>query len=321
MTKAIVTAGTLNVLYSNTPTQIENDIKKVIGAGADIIGCQEFGGLANQAALRRLPAGWKHYSPRHPDDASNPIVWDSRKVTKVWAKFQVYSSRHNIDNGGPGPSVYPPRTACVSLFEINKTKQRFIFINCHTVPSSMGANGKPRWDPIRKSGDASKRGRCEMAMEQFANLRDIVLEYRGRFPVVLVGDVNIDYRLDRQAKHEIYGYNRLGRQANCWPTWELIGFVPGGTHGPAKHIDWICVSDDKRTKARRHRTVSINSDHDGVVAGLEFDSKATYEERGPAVDPDEPGNEGKDPEPKPNKPAEEKAPWTPPEVVFPDQCV
>jgi endonuclease/exonuclease/phosphatase family metal-dependent hydrolase len=254
-----VSVATWNVGAENT-RNVGAEVKDLMRF-ADVIGIQELSGSELSSVRQTVTCASCAYAGYFSPD-KEPIVWKKSKFKLLDSGTILVSPRTFV--GGTRPYVAKRYINWVKLQD-RASGQQFYFINQHAV-SGAQRDGRPRSD---------RPERVELYRKHMEKLTALINQKKqeGK-PVLIVGDLNSDYRVDSRVQHSLFPYSRL-RQVGAKSTFEVLGLggIPsskGTFTGVNDLIDYVYFVTANDTKAVRHHISQSThgSDHYAVFATL-----------------------------------------------------
>lgn len=189
-TGSSVSLATWNVLkYDNSVASIRGGVQEIFASGAGIIGLQEISkpsftkGTPKAAVKEITSVKTGVYSP----EGGSAIVWDTAKYKKLAA-----------DSWRP-VKTKEKRFVYVKFQEISSGK-KFYVLNLHMQPN---VNNKPE--------NCSTKD-CKRFKEQMRSLvSKIKALQKSKLPIFVIGDFNVDYKLDSKCSVSWYPCKALGK--------------------------------------------------------------------------------------------------------------
>ncbi|GAA0981432.1 hypothetical protein ENKNEFLB_03280 [Nocardioides aquaticus] len=218
------------------------DARKVQGFAPDFITYNEVA-FRNDALL--APAGYKMWRTAGQYTGASPVAWRSDR----WE--MTARGTRQVSSYGKKP---PGRTTLLGMRFASWVTLRSTIDD--RVLSVISMHAAPK-----------VRGMPDLRRTAVRNLGTLVRELAPRGPVLVGGDFNVG------ARSTSYPADLLGA-AQLRSTFErLQSWFGTGDHG-GNTIDYLFVRDAGQLEADVHFPVELNSDHDAVVAGLSWTTKA-----------------------------------------------
>lgn len=218
------------------------DARKVQALAPDFITYNEVA-FRNDALL--APAGYKMWRTAGQYTGASPVAWRSDR----WE--MTARGTRQVSSYGKKP---PGRTTLLGMRFASWVTLRSTVDD--RVLSVVSMHAAPK-----------VRGMPDLRRTAVRNLGTLVRELAPRGPVLVGGDFNVG------ARSSSYPADLLGA-AQLRSTFErLQSWFATGDHG-GNTIDYLFVRDAGQLEADVHFPVELNSDHDAVVAGLSWTTKA-----------------------------------------------
>lgn len=255
---AEVVFATYNIKYKVSDAVARKDVNRLTKF-ADIIALNEFGSNSRREKVLKQRAHWDHYSPTGEDarQDATPVMWRKSRFELVDKDSVRALGWVNVGNdGGIRRQLAPKYVNWVKLRD-KKTGKHVVVIPVHLHPS-IEASGAPHPKRDERTAGAIKHLEVVARLaERFAAEPDTL--------VIVAGDFNINYRLDRKVRAQGFPSDRLGAAGlACTFASKLpkLGTINKGR----RLIDQIwCQKQRARASTRVLRT-GYHSDHHPVVA-------------------------------------------------------
>lgn len=239
--------ASLNLHNTMSTAGMRHDIRKLIRAGATVIGMQERRGT-KRMVRRALPAHWRLAMPTTDDGTDdNPIAWNTRrwKLRNTWPRLLAKKTWYRDGYGKMAIEQY----AVVATLKHRRSGHQIRVASLHMPSQIQTQEGGPNW---------SQRDRVETFWRMSRNLRNLEGATPDRQQFVVTCDCNVSWGRDH-TEHLLKGkvtrplsmmsnYSEGGKKTG----WQ-IDYVLAERREPYVIEDWS-VHHDLRT------------DHPGVVA-------------------------------------------------------
>lgn len=236
----------LNLHNSMSTRGMRHDIKKMIRAGATVIGMQERRGT-KRMVRRALPDHWRLAMPVGRDGTDdNPIAWNSRvwKARKSWARLLARKTWYRDGYGSQAITQW----AVMAVLQHRPSGHRIRVASLHMPNEIQTKGGGPRW---------SERDNLEAFWRMSKNLRRAYKKTPGGQQFVTTCDCNVSWGRD-DSRHLLKGkvtkplslmsnYSRGGKRTG----WQ-IDYVLAERRQPYVIENWSVHHD-------------LKTDHPGVV--------------------------------------------------------
>jgi endonuclease/exonuclease/phosphatase family metal-dependent hydrolase len=256
-----VSVATWNVGHENT-RNVGAEVKELMRS-ADVIGIQELHGPELSSVRQSVTCASCDYAGYFSPE-KEPIVWKKSKFKLLDSGTILVSPRTFV--GGTRPYVAKRYINWVKLQD-RASGQQFYFINQHAV-SGAQRDGRPRSD---------RPERVELYRKHMEKLTALINQKKqeGK-PVLIVGDLNSDYRVDSRVQHSLFPYSRL-RQVGAKSTFEVLGLggIPsnkGTFTGVNDLIDYVyfVTANDTRPVSHHISQSTHGSDHYAFTAKFQI---------------------------------------------------
>ncbi|WP_370247749.1 hypothetical protein [Nocardioides sp.] len=279
--------------YDNTPLRFitynagaavsvkgaQADLRALMAKQPSIVGLQEFASGPKRAWVRSTFVDCEtcHYGGYMPAPAvpgGTPILYDARRFRLLRSGTVQVTKDTFVGQAGAGPATI--RAKFINWITVRDlaTGRSFSVLNNHAVPTVQG-----------KGGGANRRMPKRLAIysKHMAGLAALITQLRedGGGSVFVLGDFNVNYRLDRQVKDPVFPYAHLtplGLAAN----WERLGLPSRGTHtlkggNDTRLIDYVW-SDQRAmlTPLTQEILEGFRSDHRPVVVTFQLSRLKGY---------------------------------------------
>lgn len=208
------------------------DLRRMVKAGAHVIGGQEFGDRPGVVAafLREHPSWRVAWDPRSNPGRKTPILWDSRVgKRRAWRQILAVAGGMWLGRRGAGPDRSEPKN--VNGVRVRTKGGPLLVLNTHLVPSAESTTGEERAN--------RQRAWRAQAGKVFSRAR------RAKAPCVAMADWNA------QPHSPLFD----GLLPKGW-MWDSIG----PTHG-ARTIDLIGHVAHPRLRVVDRGVMPTSSDH------------------------------------------------------------
>lgn len=234
---------------------------------ADIVTLQEMSSLKRRNAVRRalIDCGMCPFEGYLPSDAvqgGTPILYRWEKFRFERAGTTQVSDATYVGPKGAGPSTL--RAKYINWVQLREraTGRDVYVLNNHTVPSVQGRGGASNPDMAK---------RLELYGKHMAGIRRLTSEFTAQGgAVVVTGDLNVNYRTDRQARDPLFPYVNLGR-SGLRASHVHLGEPDAGTHvlrtgDSSRLIDYVMTSNpDILVPVSQRVLTGYSSDHRPLV--------------------------------------------------------
>jgi len=236
----------LNLHNSMTTRGMRHDIRKMIRAGATVIGMQERRGT-KRMVRRALPDHWRLAMPTGRDGTDdNPVAWNSRvwKARKTWARLLARKTWHRDGYGSRAITQW----AVMAVLQHRPSGHRIRVASLHMPNDIQTKEGGPRW---------SERDNLEAFWRMSKNLRRAARKTPDRQQFVTTCDCNVSWGRDD---------SRYLLKGKVTKPLDLMSNYSEGGKRTGWQIDYVLA---KRRKAYRIENWSVHhdlkTDHPGVV--------------------------------------------------------
>lgn len=227
-----------NLMQGMPVPQFQADVKTILSQHPDFITYNEVS-FRHDAVL--APAGYGIYrSMRNRYTSETPVVWRSDR----WKAIDEGTFRISNWRGIPPGKKTQLGRRFANWVTLKGTDGRVVsVVSVHVAPLT--------------------RGMPDLLRHSVERLTVLVGRLAPRGPVLVGGDFNVHYRGHRYPR-------RLLSAAQLVPTYDTLGayFPTGDHHGLT--IDYIFDRGTTTLLANKQYHVELNSDHDAVVAGFDW---------------------------------------------------
>lgn len=237
----------LNLHNSMSTEGMRHDIRKMIGAGATVIGMQERRGT-RPMVRRALPDHWRLAMPTTRDGSDdNPIAWNTRvwKLRNSWAHLLTSRTWYRDGYGNQAVDQY----AVVAALEHRRSGHAIRVASLHMPNNIQTQEGGPRW---------SERDNLEAFWRMSKSLRRLARRTPDRLQFVSTCDCNVSWGRDH-TRHLLKG--KVTRPV------ELMSNYSEGGKRSGWQIDYVLAARRKpyviETWSVHH---DLRTDHPGVLA-------------------------------------------------------
>jgi endonuclease/exonuclease/phosphatase family metal-dependent hydrolase len=227
-----------NVYTGLTVPRFQADIRTILAQQPDFITYNEVM-FRNDAIL--APAGYDMYrSTFNRFTAETPVAWRSDK----WSAIAKGTYRISNWRGVPPHKHVELGRRFANWVTIQGTDGRVVsVVSIHVAPLT--------------------RGMPDLLRHSVSRLDSLVATLAPKGPVLVGGDFNVDFRSGRYPRD-------LFTQGDLVPTYDTLGsFFPTGDHHGST-IDFVFDRGTDMLLANNQYPVELNSDHDAVVAGFDW---------------------------------------------------
>lgn len=223
-----VRVASYNQRHAIPERQSRADLRRLIAARPGVIGLQEMSG--RRQMLEDLP-GWRAFQPRSESgQAAVPILWDRAKFRRTAGGSYLASRPTWVGRPGAGPATVGAKWITYVNLRSRSTGRDFWVLNTHAVASVDWGGHPNRRHPRRLALYRRHMNAIRRLVPQLAAARP--------GPVLLAGDLNVDYRRDAQVRARMFPVVALS-PVRLRSSWSILG-PPGrgGTHG-GRLIDYV----------------------------------------------------------------------------------
>lgn len=244
-----IKVATYNLHFDRTQAQAHADLTKLVGAGPEMIGLQEWGKAERYQVLQEVTAiaGWDFYRPNNPGTSQRqtPVLWNAA----IWDRIDSFATKLNeetVAEDGAGGATIEAKYAVWVTLQRKADGKKISLVNWH-APASIT-------DPanvIRRQVMKTCTERVAALMEELALVSE----------VYMTGDMNVDYRNDAvrlEVGFPVERFKRFGSRAN----WYYDKPETNGTHGD-RLIDYVFST--RPAVDSSIRVTGYSSDHKPVV--------------------------------------------------------
>lgn len=227
-----------NIYTRLRPKRFQADVAKVLAQQPDFVTYNEVP-FRDTAIL--APSGYALYrDTRNRFTAATPVAWR----TDRWTLDAAGTYRVSNWRGKPPGRVVELGRRFANWVTLHNADGRVVsVVSVHVAPKVRGM-------PDLRRGSVKR-------------LTGLVTTLSAQGPVLVGGDFNIHY------KSGIYPRDVLTTAALA-PTYDTLGkYFPTGDHA-GMTIDYVFNRGDAQLTATRHWPVELNSDHDAVVGGFDW---------------------------------------------------
>lgn len=267
----VLRVATFNTAATLGARAAAQDVVGVVRKGRPhVLALQEMGNPDRRALVRRALVGctrcaYRAFVPGSAVPASTPILWREGRLELVRPFSRQVTSATRVGPRGAGPAVIRAKYVNGVHLRDRLTGRHVYVLNNHTVPTVQTGEGLP-----------NKRlpARLGIYRKHMQGLQEIVSRLRRTGAAVLVvGDLNVNYRSDRRTRPRLFPYTRLGA-VGMRSSFEAR-LPRRGTHvlrrsgGSQRLIDYVYVMRRRGSPALDNRIMGgFRSDHRPVVVTL-----------------------------------------------------
>lgn len=257
--------ATYSIKGDMTPAQVVSDVRKIINAGADIVGLQ--GALkdntisainnnivcASCAYAGFIPAG---------DAGDTPLLWKKARFTPV-ASGSVAKATSATTIGG---TAYPAKFVNgIRLKSLDIAKTFFVFNN-HGI-NTQEKSGKP----------TAVSGITNIFNAQMVTLKNrIITSAQTGDPIIVTGLYYVNYRTDSQVKYNIYPFANTAAVATR-ANWQRLGTInasAGTADNTSRLADYVHSRDHARLTMKSQQILTgYTSTHSPVLVTFDMRDK------------------------------------------------
>ncbi len=248
------------------------DVVGVIRKGRPhVLALQEMGNPDRRRLVRRALVDCKGcpfraYVPGSAVPASTPILWRARRLALVRGFSRQVTQATRVGARGAGPAVIRAKYVNGVHLRDRLTGRHVYVLNNHTVPTVQTGDGSP---------NTRLPARLDIYRKHMQGLQQIVSGLRRTGAAVLVvGDLNVNYRSDRVSQPRLFPYARL-REVGMRASFEATGLPRRGTHvlrrsgNSVRLIDYVYVMRRRGSAPLDNRIMGgFRSDHRPLVVTL-----------------------------------------------------
>lgn len=248
------------------------DVVGVVRKGRPhVLALQEMGSPDRRALVRRALVDckgcpYRAYVPGSAVPASTPILWRARRLALVRGFSRQVTEATRVGARGAGPAVIRAKFVNGVHLRDRLTGRHVYVLNNHTVPTVQTGDGSP---------NTRLPARLGIYRKHMQGLQEVVAGLRQTGAAVLVvGDLNVNYRSDRVAKPRLFPYARLG-EVGMRASFEATGLPRRGTHvlrrsgNSVRLIDYVYVLRRRGSAPLDNRIMGgFRSDHRPLVVTL-----------------------------------------------------
>jgi endonuclease/exonuclease/phosphatase (EEP) superfamily protein YafD len=268
-TVAEATSSTVRVITYNAgaklkPSTAMADMRSIMAKDPDVVTLQE---MANPKKRKKIRARyidcegcvWGANMPGPPVPGETPVLYRTDRFDLVESGTVKVSDATYVGKAGAGPSTINAKYVNWVRLTDERTGRTVYVLNNHTVPSVQGKSGGPN----RRAPKRLKLYRKHMSGLQ-SLVRDIS---ENRWGLVFVtGDLNVNYRRDRELQPGMFPYSTLG-EVGLQASYQAIREPKTGTHvlrngNDKRLIDYVYFLPRKSIEAKQQYILKhYASDH------------------------------------------------------------
>ncbi len=264
-----VTTSPLRIVTYNAdagvkPASTMEDLATIMAQDPDVVALQEVASAEKRQLIRETYIQcegclWAGFMPLPAVPGGTPLLYRADRFSLLASGSEQVTEPTFVGKRGAGPSTIRAKFVNWVRLRDLRTGRPVHVLNNHTVPSVQGASGGPNY---------SNPERLKIYRRHMAGLQDLVegfsQQYRGF--VLVVGDLNVNYRRDRVLAPAMFPYRRLG-DVGLSASYEPLGEPRLGTHTLAsgndtRLIDYVYFRPRRAVQPAAQRIMrGLSSDH------------------------------------------------------------
>ena len=262
-TTAAVRVVTYNIRHGLDDRVAVEDAVHLAGRGVDILALQEMSGGKRRQALRdqlvdcSLCPFDAHMAAVSPP-GNLPILYRWDRFRLVDAGDVLVSEETYVGPAGAGPARLPAKHITYAGLRERTTGRVLYVLNNHAVSSVQGRGG---------SRNERYPERLRLYRKHMVALQELVTRFEATGAAVLVvGDLNVNYRRDKVVQDRLFPYARLGA-VGVKSSFQRLGEPARGTHtlgngNDSRLIDYVASTSRAGVEMVDQRVLRrYNSDH------------------------------------------------------------
>lgn len=254
------------------PSTAMSDMRALMAKAPDIVTLQEMASAKKRKRIREkyidcYDCVWGANMPGPPVPGETPVLYRTDRFDLVESGSVKVTDPTYVGKAGAGPSTINAKYVNWVRLTDKRTGRAVYVLNNHTVPSVQGRSGGP---------NQRARKRLSIYRKHMSGLQNLVRDIsENRWGLVFVtGDLNVNYRRDREIQPGLFPYRRLG-DVGLRASYRAIREPRIGTHvlrngNDKRLIDYVYFKPRKSIKADRQVILrGYASDHRPLL--VDFD--------------------------------------------------
>ncbi len=272
--------ATFNTAATQSVKRAVADIKRIAAESPDVIALQEMGSGERRKQIRAKLVDCKRclydaHMPASPVPGSTPILYRSDRFELLGVGTRKVTEDTFVGEKGAGPATIRAKYVnWIQLRELSTGRQVYV-LNNHAVPTVQATNGGP---------NKKQPKRVAIFRKHMAGLTALMTEIReatGGATIFVTGDLNVNFRKDRDVAAKVFPYYTLG-QLDTRASFETLGEPKDGTHVlpngfSLRLIDYVYYLDRRAVEAQSQQILKgLNSDHRALIVDFKLMNRGCF---------------------------------------------